>query len=766
MQNKTIGKLLAKENITIQHGNYHTAWFDIENRVLGLPQWADNGKDVYDLLIGHEVGHALFTPFDGWHDSPEKLKGCPRSYINVIEDARIEKKVRRSYPGLVGPFLRGYKKLSEDDFFGDLEELDFNAIRLIDKINLKAKLGREVNVPFNAEENILFQRAMSTETFEEVVILVKDVLAYTKENQKELLEQPSLLPNIDGNITKENNDLPQGHDDLDTPDLLRKDDYDNDEYARSYEEVEEENTDNESSTTDKTTEEESDNEDSAPTTAANPLHISKEEDESITDKHFRDKESGLVETNKKGQETLFCAGISKELIDTCVIDHKTLAAARNAATVSNKDKTLANNSTKFKQYMKDTRKNVNFAIKEFEMRKAAHQWQRATTAKTGSLDVNKVHSYRFNEDIFARVTSLADAKNHGMIMIIDYSGSMCESMPYVLYQLMHLVSFCKAVNIPFEVYAFTTGNPNFCLKSTIFEGEDGKEKSDKIAKATIHNQKVLINQKKFKDASLHLDDLSMPLLVSSNLKKAEYTIAMANLHAKMIGGSWNDYYLSKYESWGSTPLNAALVVSHYLIKKFKMKHGVEKMNFVCLSDGDTNAMHVIQDHKLDNKRSQLGSWYNSSMNLTIDGKTIKTTDSGKGATKDLLLNIQKRYNTNTLGFFMADDNRHFYNRIQSAIMDSAPSDYIDYYSDEWRDIKKSSSAEFRKNRCVVKNNVLGYNEYYIIKGGNTLSAQPEDIMGDISSDATTAQVRNAFKKQSKSKKINKVLLTKFGKAVA
>jgi hypothetical protein len=45
------------------------------------------GKDVYDLFVGHEVGHALETPYEGWHDSPEKLQGCPRSYINVIEDA-------------------------------------------------------------------------------------------------------------------------------------------------------------------------------------------------------------------------------------------------------------------------------------------------------------------------------------------------------------------------------------------------------------------------------------------------------------------------------------------------------------------------------------------------------------------------------------------------------------------------------------------------------------------------------------------------------
>ena len=103
MNKGILPKLLAKENITIQHGNYNTAWFDIKNRVLGLPNWKDMGKDVYDLLIGHEVGHALETPFEGWHDSPEQLEGCPRSYINVIEDARIERNIKQNYAGLIGP---------------------------------------------------------------------------------------------------------------------------------------------------------------------------------------------------------------------------------------------------------------------------------------------------------------------------------------------------------------------------------------------------------------------------------------------------------------------------------------------------------------------------------------------------------------------------------------------------------------------------------------------------------------------------------------
>ena len=138
----TLAKLLAKENIEIQHGNFTTAWFDVENRVLGLPMWKDRGKDVYDLLVGHEVGHALFTPADGWHESTTEIPGIPRSYVNVVEDVRIEKLVQRIYPGLVSSFKRGYKVLNDENFFGLDEDailmgVDVRKLNLVDKINIK-----------------------------------------------------------------------------------------------------------------------------------------------------------------------------------------------------------------------------------------------------------------------------------------------------------------------------------------------------------------------------------------------------------------------------------------------------------------------------------------------------------------------------------------------------------------------------------------------------------------------------------------------------
>ena len=57
-----VAKLLAREDITIQRGNYETASFDVKNRVLQLPLWDGISNDVLDLFIGHEISHALHTP--------------------------------------------------------------------------------------------------------------------------------------------------------------------------------------------------------------------------------------------------------------------------------------------------------------------------------------------------------------------------------------------------------------------------------------------------------------------------------------------------------------------------------------------------------------------------------------------------------------------------------------------------------------------------------------------------------------------------------
>ena len=172
-----LAKLLAKENLSVQHGNYSTASFDVVNRVLRLPLWKDKGKDVYDLLVGHEVGHALYTPADGWHDSEKKIGKIPRAYLNIVEDFRIERMIQDTYPGIVRRFKAGYKVLFDTDLFGT-NERDINKAGLMDRLNVSSKGRGYVPVEFSDEESPLIKEAMAVKTWDDVLIVCKKLFDF------------------------------------------------------------------------------------------------------------------------------------------------------------------------------------------------------------------------------------------------------------------------------------------------------------------------------------------------------------------------------------------------------------------------------------------------------------------------------------------------------------------------------------------------------------------------------------------------------------
>ena len=97
-------------------------------------------------------------------------------------------------------------------------------------------------------------------------------------------------------------------------------------------------------------------------------------------------------------------------------------------------------------------------VKEFELKKAATAHSRSMQSNSGVVDPLKLHSYKFNDDIFKRLTVTPDGKNHGLMMFIDWSGSMHDKIAPTIKQLMNLTMFCRKVQIPFEVYAFSNNN--------------------------------------------------------------------------------------------------------------------------------------------------------------------------------------------------------------------------------------------------------------------------------------------------------------------
>lgn len=697
----TLARLLANENIEVREGNYSTASFDVLNRVLNLPMWKDMGKDVYDLLIGHEVGHALFTPAEGWHDSDIDVAGIPRSYLNIIEDIRIERAVQAQYPGLVGSFKRGYQVLFDEDFFGT-KDRDIESYRLPDRINIKAKLGDLVTVPFSDEEKPLVKLCYSVKSWEDVVDAARALYEYMKEQQDDQQDDEnqdvSSEPNSgDGEETTANQSVPDNLGSEPTP------------------EENESDADGEKTEQSRSEEAKSPEDDEAP---INGTDQDRPEDKVETDEMFRSRERELVDIDDDGTQPIAVSPLSMRDAKTAIVGYKTLLDAREKRFIEyggSSDRFMDKLMSDYDQFVNENKKIVSSMVREFEMRKAAFRFARAKVSKTGVIDPVKMYSYKYSEDIFSRTTQLADAKNHGMIMLVDYSGSMSNTISQVIRQVITLSMFCRKANIPFRVYGFTSRGRT---------------------------------EPKSFDTNLDLNSISMFELMSNEMSKTDFQKAVYQLYAQswtLTDGNlyWGGMFQSHYECMSGTPLNECLLVLDKLIPDFKASYGLDKVNLTILTDGEANNMYLVD------RSGDVPTNYRKT-SLTMNGKRV-IVDGRYNGTRTIITEMKKAHKLSTICYYIPYNNRDFrYKLYNFGVMDEE-----DF---------KTHRREFLKQKFTSFDDVLGYDRYFILRSGKDLDTKTEDFT--VSENAAKGEITRQFKKFAGSKKGNRVLVTRFAEVIA
>ena len=743
-QQSTLARLLAQENINVIHGNYRTAWFNPEQRTLALPVWKDRGKAVYDLLTGHEVGHALYTPAKGWHDAVDDILGAPKAYLNVLEDVRIERKVQDKYPGLRFQFKKAYKQLAEEDFFGLSKVQDIQNLIIIDRINLKTKLGEFVECEFvNSVEQDFYARSFQTETFEDVVALAKEIYAYQKSLMKESKQKE--MPNIP---TLDMPELPpeqgdQGSaDDYDKPDPSEEPPKgEGEEVEEKTEEGSEEVDGNQREGQTKPDDVEQKELDSAEG-IDKPAPKKKDEDEafldSVTDKAFRAMEESLTSTDELKGIMVYTLNSIKE--KDIVIDYKEYYKQWKADISPTRLSTygvelielgLEKNLEKFKKFKNETELAGAYMAKEFELRKAAYQYSRSSVHKTGLINTNKLHAYKYSEDIFLKSTRLANYKNHGMMMFIDFSGSMQDNIGSTIRQVLNLTTFCKMVNIPYEVYAFTT-----------------KVKYDNDKYDTEHNYKD------FSDCEVIPQKFNLMNLMSSRMSRTEYQEGFKmlwNLSAAWDGDMVN-YYVNPWNHLHSTPLNTCIQYANQLVSAFKTKHGIEKMTTMFLTDGESDSfqVRVTQEGDAHRPESAGGYRYRKSI-LRVNGESIDvgSINSSK-VTEGLLQNFKKNTGSTVLGFFISPYRNQAIAKVCNVTTYAKRDGYIE---------------QMTKSRAIIEDKIFGYDRYF------GLCAKYMDVVEDefgelVEDGASKNKLKTAFAKATKQKRVNRIFLNAFVDSIA
>ena len=710
-----LAKLLATEDLIVEHKHVETASFNVHDRVLTLPCWEKASSLVYDMLVGHEVGHALFTPDEEWWVDYQISPGI----VNVVEDARIEKLMKRKYGGLAKCFYRGYNELHEDDFF-KLEDEDVNEMTLPDRINLHFKLGNFIDINFSIEEKHFVARIDQCETFQDVLEVSKDLHDFCKANDEKRKQE------------KVDDAEPQGipfgsSDSSDNSPSDSQEGTDEKDGESEGGEVKTEETQTKGDTPQEPAQLQT-GDSSSSLDGQSSLDVK-------TDRSLQESLKDLIDQDEYYRDTNYIEipniDLKKVIVENSLLHSRIDKEWRE----SHSDESVFRFPDKqFFEFKKSAQKEVNYLVKEFECKKSADAYARASTARTGILNTGVLHTYKFNEDLFKKVTVLPDGKNHGLVFILDWSGSMSRIMLDTLKQLYNLMWFCKKVQIPFEVYAFTSCYPKFGGADPLCEA--------KVNQFDVDRNFSLLN------------------MFTSKTKGKVLEKQMKSMFRIASTFGYHTYGEDRYNvplglNLSGTPLHETLIALHQILPSFQKDNDVQKVQCVVLTDGEGHPLTYHSEHvsHYDPTKTYLGSSNSARKNCFLRcRKTGRTYSFGEGwygsasYTDAFLKNLRDKFpNMNFIGIRLLTSGDSY--SFLSTHLDGT--DLINARV-EWRNTKTAS----------IKTS--GYHTYF----GLSSNALSNDTEFEVKEDATKADIKKAFAKTLKGKKMNKKILSEFIELVA
>ena len=790
-QKDQLAKLMAAENITVVHKKIPTAYFDVKNRILACPIFKeDMSAELYDLFMGHEVGHALNTPYEGLHSALEMNKTL-KGYLNVVEDVRIEKAIKNKFQGLRKSFFTAYNELMTMDFFG-LEKRNLSELSLIDKINLQTKVGSRLGLKFNKVEQEFLDMSEACKTWEDVVECATAIYEWSKENETRTEDDEMLVPQMfdldeegDEEGDEEESEMEEMENDSEESTGNGDDSEEEDAEEDSLPELNEVDT---GDTEEDTAEEEGDTDDAEQQVKSTggkeggaDQGYHDEEDgarESITEHAAHNNEDQFMSSENVIKTTINLKPLfKKEDMRKGIVDFKQVLSdwktyVSNPAGYTTPEKHAHNYARGVftaKKIENKNKKIVAHMAKEFDMKQSAQLSKKAFTGKTGQLDMNRLAKYQIVDDIFKRAVYLPEGKNHGLNVLLDWSGSIASQVNDLLEQSMILAEFCRKVNIPYRVYLFSDAYyPSDTERD--YYGNSGK---------LIEIMSNEMNNRQHKEMMSYLGCIYANYF-SNNISWRSYEKSIQQYNDffgefEMIdndGRYWDieSNYRPQNYRLGGTPLDQTLIMLRQLLPEFNKQYGIEKSILTVITDGYSHGADFLNrttEEKEDMVEQEKNcsdddgySWRVEKSRDLIDpysnkvfplqDKTSYYSRNEFSTTQNLLEWLSETCNVTVTGYFILDKKNDMYGVLP--------------YTNEHRGLDYDNTwKEIRKNGLVLT--AKGYNKLFLA-AGNNLGTEGSDELGDEFIDAKKVRVMAAFKRNQKSKTTSRFLTNEFIKEIA
>jgi len=680
--NDNLARLLATENIRIVYDSKaETASFDVRDRLLTMPVLKTEGPShqaMNEMLLAHEVGHAVYTPADesttkaACHRIDPKNLERAKLFLNIVEDARIEREMQAKFPGLRRTFISGYTALLKNtDLFDGMMEGRVEDMPLIDKINLHFKLGVNAGteVPFTPEEQVFVDRVASCESFDDVVDVCEDIYTHMATTNINIRQKIKFKYDPNGEAMEG-----EGDDQDDEGDPM-------DGAGKSQEKID---------------------------SARKNQTVQMRGSAVSVDLPIYLPEVGNITT----QEVMERFKKSSIWGQTDVID----AMIR---------------------YNKSA---VTRMVADFERKKSASEFQKATLSRTGILDMTRIHQYRHDDELFLTSVDIRKGKSHGIVIVIDWSSSMSGRMFACLSQLTCLTSFCRAVKIPYEVYCFSSSVrypdydsrgiekscwkgsqeingcvviPNSCSIDPFFgmirlTGSDISQKNENC----ILNMTLSYH---FNESVASCMNVPSPSFRDDRYSSNGYSSYQAAFPSEVDG----------VLSLSGTPLDEAILACLEIVPAFKMKHILDMVNCIYLTDGDsTSHAYYTYDSR--------GVQQNPAMHTTYNykGKSFLLSGHNRYDCTKMFRNIFRNVTgCNLINFFMRDSGN--FTRWKSRMNESMAYD------------PAAAASTTIDDQFVEQRNHEGWDSQFTVCFDKKADGVG-DVQAEMNSATTVVKIRNAF----------------------
>ena len=399
---------------------------------------------------------------------------------------------------------------------------------------------------------------------------------------------------------------------------------------------------------------------------------------------------------------------------------------------------------------------IKFMAREFDLKKAARLAERAKTSRTGRLDVTKLYAYKFREDLFKSAVVLPTGKSHGVVVVIDGSGSMNDIISDALDQALLFGTFAKSVGIPFKAIVFSTERYGANEHRNVHTTTDTGSKT--LTPTTGHLQLATVL------------DTTAP-------KWKDQLIACAAFATKYDNSRSTSYACSDvpHTDLGATPLYSTLLVAEQIIAAMKSGHRLDKTTLLIVTDGDDSSGLDIEygsDKKATNLRRGQASIIRDTVTRKVYADYSEPTELSRGTfysktnavLSALVDSIQARHGTRVVTIKVLSGRESRYTRrggsygILGKAKQFARTWDEDYsvHTGRWSITEDDAKKSMKETGQVAFNKVDIIGDAAILVSAQRLKL---DSQKETSTEGMTpAQIKRAFVKHSVGASKNKVFV--------